>query len=530
MKVNLPPISQNKFPIPSPSKSLPVSPKWQYTIGAYTNLDRSIRTNNVTQFLGDTRVRPAEENRANDIADEEKREMIQNLTTVRKRFNEIREECEKKSVETDKMKRDLDKMKSDEDYSTETIDGSQRKLQQLKEALTFQKTKIEEIALAQQTYLLMLDRLKKDKMADQMKINKFESQYNIKIHDLLHKQQEVKNDIEFSGKIKSFAQEAKKQCTEESYKRLANLHNLENTLTAREEYEIEKEKRTEHIQNIADNAAAEVDFDQKQYNELLLTHKFLKFFLKNKIDRQVRRYESSEKAFQKIKASTGLTDLNEIISKFLGREEKYSELLISIADSERKNGEARKHNEQLAKKVKELREENNLLDKMNEERRDVKGQNVEVRRELNAKIAAHKQSSLILERTHHWGVRALTLVDKAQQIKRDNYEELYPEEKMTDAFTDLITKLKENLEKLKEKDIESPREKVIVDVSTMDKEFIAKNIRVRPQDLHVLPETYKSEGSKAEIDGDEQLGMDNNTEEPQQHTIVIGEKPRRSYI
>ena len=45
-----------------------------------------------------------------------------------------------------------------------------------------------------------------------MKINKFESQQNIKIHDLQQRQQEVKNDVEFSGKIKSFAQEAKKVC------------------------------------------------------------------------------------------------------------------------------------------------------------------------------------------------------------------------------------------------------------------------------------------------------------------------------
>jgi len=44
-----------------------------------------------------------------------------------------------------------------------------------------------------------------------------------------------------------------------------------------------------------------------------MTHKFLKFFLKNKIDRQVRRYEASEKAFQKIKAST-VNDLFELFS------------------------------------------------------------------------------------------------------------------------------------------------------------------------------------------------------------------------
>ena len=43
-----------------------------------------------------------------------------------------------------------------------------------------------------------------------MKIHKFESQHNVKVHDLSQKQQEVKNDIEFNGKIRTFAQETKK--------------------------------------------------------------------------------------------------------------------------------------------------------------------------------------------------------------------------------------------------------------------------------------------------------------------------------
>lgn len=44
----------------------------------------------------------------------------------------------------------------------------------------------------------------------------------------------------------------------------------------------------------------------------------------------------------------------------------------------------------------------------------------------------------------------------------------------------------------------------------MDREFVAKNIRVRPQDLHVTHENFKSEGSQVNIDGDEQLGMVDN--------------------
>lgn len=68
----------------------------------------------------------------------------------------------------------------------------------------------------------------------------------------------------------------------------------------------------------------------------MLVHKFLYCFLKHKMQRGIAQYENLETAFQKIKASTGISDANEIVHKFLGREQTYAHLLISISDFEKK--------------------------------------------------------------------------------------------------------------------------------------------------------------------------------------------------
>ena len=70
--------------------------------------------------------------------------------------------------------------------------------------------------------------------------------------------------------------------------------------------------------------------------------------------------------------------MNDIISKFLNREERYSELLISIADFERKVDVARKNKDKLEAKLAELKDHSLTLDKLREERRGDKGQLAEV--------------------------------------------------------------------------------------------------------------------------------------------------------
>ena len=66
-----------------------------------------------------------------------------------------------------------------------------------------------------------------------------------------------------------------------------------------------------------------------------------------------RTYEI-EDAFQKIRASTGLTDVQEIVHKFLTREQTYSQLLMAVSDNERKIDNLRRENEHWREKLHEL--------------------------------------------------------------------------------------------------------------------------------------------------------------------------------
>ena len=57
-----------------------------------------------------------------------------------------------------------------------------------------------------------------------------------------------------------------------------------------------------------------------------------------------RTYEV-EDAFQKIRAANGYSDVQEIVHKFLTREQSYSHLLKAVGENERKIDNLKKENE-----------------------------------------------------------------------------------------------------------------------------------------------------------------------------------------
>ena len=61
-----------------------------------------------------------------------------------------------------------------------------------------------------------------------------------------------------------------------------------------------------------------------------------------------------ENAFQKIRTATGLSDVNEIVHRFLTREQTYSELLMAVSDNERKIENLRWDHEQQQTKLHDL--------------------------------------------------------------------------------------------------------------------------------------------------------------------------------
>ena len=67
--------------------------------------------------------------------------------------------------------------------------------------------------------------------------------------------------------------------------------------------------------------------------------------------------ESAEidEAFKAIKTATGVTDVQEMVKKFLTREQTYSSLLVNVSESERKLDVLKVDNDQLSTRLNELK-------------------------------------------------------------------------------------------------------------------------------------------------------------------------------
>ena len=56
--------------------------------------------------------------------------------------------------------------------------------------------------------------------------------------------------------------------------------------------------------DIAEHALYDKDASEKKWRKLLLVHKLLHSLLKNKMEKEMKKFEVVEKAFQKIKTAT----------------------------------------------------------------------------------------------------------------------------------------------------------------------------------------------------------------------------------
>ena len=69
-------------------------------------------------------------------------------------------------------------------------------------------------------------------------------------------------------------------------------------------------------------------------------------FLRKKMENEMRKFNSLEDAFQKIRTSTGNSDVQEMVHKFVTREQTYAQLLTAVSENERKLEELRLENDQ----------------------------------------------------------------------------------------------------------------------------------------------------------------------------------------
>lgn len=89
--------------------------------------------------------------------------------------------------------------------------------------------------------------------------------------------------------------------------------------------------------------------------EALLIQKLWNVFLRKKMKQQMENSAQIDEAFKAIKTETGVTDVQEMVKKFLTREETYTQLLVNVKNSENKVTQLMQDNDQLKGRLHDLK-------------------------------------------------------------------------------------------------------------------------------------------------------------------------------
>jgi len=82
--------------------------------------------------------------------------------------------------------------------------------------------------------------------------------------------------------------------------------------------------------------------------------------MKKKMEKEMRKSAQIDEAFKAIKTETGISDVQEMVKKFLTREQTYSMLLSNVSESESKIDALKKDNEHLRSRLHDLNIEGNI--------------------------------------------------------------------------------------------------------------------------------------------------------------------------
>ena len=59
-------------------------------------------------------------------------------------------------------------------------------------------------------------------------------------------------------------------------------------------------------------------------------------FMRKKMDNEMKKSQQIDESFKQIKTATGVTNVQELVTRFLTREQTYNQLLQSVNDADRK--------------------------------------------------------------------------------------------------------------------------------------------------------------------------------------------------
>lgn len=168
-------------------------------------------------------------------------------------------------------------------------------------------------------------------------------------------------------------------------------------------------------------------------------------YLKWKQENKKQTAIDVEEAFQKIRAATGLTNLNDIVEKFLTREETYNQLLTSVSEAEKTLADLKTKHETAREELKGLL----LIEGQENEKafnREYQSLETEIEneyKELNRVKEQVSKASNVHDQALSWGNKMIQVLG-INNSKKMNVREIFDDVKNhIDGLIELVSERKE---------------------------------------------------------------------------------------
>mmetsp|Transcript_55637 Transcript_55637/g.76504 ORF Transcript_55637/g.76504 Transcript_55637/m.76504 type:complete len:204 (+) Transcript_55637:440-1051(+) len=201
----------------------------------------------------------------------------------------------------------------------------------------------------------MMDRMKKDFIATKILTSDLESSLRSK-HHILEKEQ-LKNSRSKEQRLqsKTIFDSLMSNIAMEQKDRHERIQDLQKCIKNKEESVQRRIERQRRNQEIAEAAANEnKDSSELRMRENLYIQKLWNTFMRMKMKKEMLNSEAIDEAFKQIKTATSVIDVQEMVRKFLTREQTYSSLLLTVSDSEAKIDKLKRDNDELSARLHEL--------------------------------------------------------------------------------------------------------------------------------------------------------------------------------
>ena len=295
-----------------------------------------MKTNNVSVFLDKSTINLESEN-WNLIKNIDKPEILDQLTYIKSKFDSTRKRFSVDDSRMKELERLMNEKKTEEKIGNLRLTLLGQRMVNLTNSINTIKISQEEAQENSQIYSHILERSKKSSIFLEIRANFLKSQINYKRFIV-----ESENRLRYKSRdSRTSSQRAYRTLhstvLSDAKEKQHLLQRISKDLELREFLIAKREERKKRFLEISEIAANEHrDKGETELREGLMLNRLWSKFLSAKLSVEMQKFSTVELAFQKIRAVTGEYNINELVHKFLTREQTFKELKLTI-DSSRKS-------------------------------------------------------------------------------------------------------------------------------------------------------------------------------------------------